>query len=572
MSKEFLAESIAVALGESPADLVLRGAKIVNTLSGEVHGGDVAIFAGRIAGIGSYDGESIVDLHGGYLVPGLIDSHCHIESGMLAPAGYAAAVLPFGTTTVFADPHEIANVMGIEGIELMIRLSEHLPLSIRFLVPSCVPATDMESSGASIGAEEVAALLGNKAIVGLAEMMNYPGVIYRVPAVLDKIEAALGRIIDGHAPGLSGKALNAYVSAGISSEHEATTVEEAAEKLRAGMYLMIREGTGARNLEALLPVINRANSRRILFASDDLHPPELLCRGHIDYMIRKAIDFGVEPIEAIRMGTLNAAEHFEQTDIGAIAPGRAANLVWVESLEEFHPRMVWAKGVLRAEDGLLIDNKWQSGRIEPPNTMNTAPFDESDFAIIAEDQKKAHIIGLIHGQIVTDNLLEPVKVEGGLAVADIERDILKLAVIERHRATGNIGLGFVKGFGLKRGALASSVAHDSHNLIVVGTNDADMSLAAKAVVEMRGGFAAVAEGRVLGTLALPLAGLMAIDNAANIDRRLGEMKSLAESMGCVIEDPFMLLGFLALPVIPKLKLTDRGLVDVERFAPIGLFD
>ncbi|MCK5833974.1 adenine deaminase [bacterium] len=567
-----LIDLIKVAKGDKPADVVLKGAKIVNTLSGEIISGDVAILGDKIAGIGQYEGQKVVQLDGGYLVPGLIDGHCHIESSMVSPPSYAAGVLPFGTTAVFADPHEIANVMGVDGIKLMLKLADGLPLTIFFMVPSCVPATDMETSGANIGADEIAELFSEKNVIGLAEMMNYPGVLFCLPGVLDKIMVSKGRVIDGHAPGLSGKELNAYVAAGIGSEHEATTVGEAREKLRAGMYLMIREGTGARNLDALLPAITPANSRRILFASDDLHPPELLGRGHIDYMIRRAIDFGVDPIEAIRMGTLNAAEYFRQEKLGAIAPGRIANLIWIEGLSEFYPRKVWAKGALVAEDGILLENKWAKTSISAENTMNTAPFDEEDFVIPAVEGAKAHIIGLISGQIVTEHLVEKVKVQKDLAIADTERDILKMAVIERHKATGNIGLGFVKGFGIKYGAIASSVGHDSHNLIVLGANDADMNTAAKAVVKMGGGFVAVRDGEVLGKLRLPLAGLMSFSTVISVDKKMEKIKNITNKMGSTIDDPFMMLGFLALPVIPKLKLTDDGLVDVEKFTIIDLFE
>ncbi|MCD6502438.1 adenine deaminase [bacterium] len=571
MNIEELTSLIEVAKGAKPADLVLRGAQIVNTLSGEVYPTDVAIFGDKIAGIGDYEGREVVELGGGYLVPGLIDGHCHIESSMVAPGQYAAGVLPLGTTAVFADPHEIANVMGIEGIKLMIRLAEGLPLSVYFMASSCVPATNMETSGADIEASDIAALFDEKSVVGLAEMMNYPGVIFCVPKVLEKLIISNGRVIDGHAPGLSGKSLEAYIAAGIGSEHEATTPEEALEKLRAGMSIMIREGTGERNLDALLPMITPANSRRIMFASDDLHPPEILGRGHIDYMIRRAIEFGIDPIDAIRMATLNAAEYFRKFELGAIAPGKRANLLWVEDLSDFRPAKVWAKGSLVAENGELIDDSFANAAISPPKTMNPAPFDENSFAIPASDGAEMHIIGLIPEQIVTEHLIEKAKIVDGHAVADSERDILKMAVIERHKATGNIGLGFVKGFGIKRGAIASSVGHDSHNLIVAGSNDADMAAAARAVADMGGGFAAVANGDLLGSLPLPLAGLMSLETIGKVNEQLASIKKITAQMGSTIEDPFMLLGFLALPVIPKLKLTDKGLVDVERFKIINLF-
>jgi len=571
MSVEKLTEFIKAARGETPADIVLKGAKVVNVFSGEMVKGDVAIHGHRIAGIGDYDGNEVVELDGGFLVPGLIDSHVHIESSMVSPVQYARGVLPRGTTTVFCDPHEIANVMGMEGIDIMLKLSAGLPLSVFVNAPSCVPATDMETSGATLTAEDIAKILELERVVGLAEMMNFPGVIFAVPDVLKKLVAASGRIIDGHAPGLCGKDLEAYAGAGIMSDHECTTPEEAKNKLAAGMYIMIREGTGARNLDALLPMVTNSNERRIMFASDDLHPAELLRRGHIDYMVRRAMKFGRDPICAIRMGSLNAAQYFRKWDIGGIAPGYQADILWMKDLKEFEPAMVWANGILVAQSGEIIPGEWESTSVSCRNTMNPAPFTAADFVVEVKAGESAHIIGLIPGQLVTENIVEKLKVEKNLAVADTERDILKLAVIERHKATGNIGLGFVRGFGLQRGAIAGSIGHDSHNLTVVGTNDADMDLAAKAVIGMHGGFAAVVDGKILGSIELPLAGLMSYGLIEDVDLQMTGLKEIAHKMGCKIDDPFMILGFLALPVIPHLKLTDKGLVDVDKFKLIDLF-
>jgi len=570
MKVEELKGIIEVARGVKPADIILKGAKVVNVFSGEIENGDVAILGDRIVGVGDYEGKKEIDLDGGYLVPGLIDSHVHIESSMVSPVQYARGVLPRGTTTVFADPHEITNVMGIEGFELMLKMSEGIPLKVFLNVPSCVPATHMETSGACLEADAIAKLLREERVSGLAELMNYPGVLFAVPDVLAKLEAAEGRIIDGHAPGLTGKDLDAYVSAGVMSDHECTEPKEALEKLSTGMHIMIREGTGARNLDALLPMVTTANERRIMFASDDLHPPELLNRGHINYMVRRAMKYGREPVSAIRMGSLNAAEYFRKWNLGAIAPGYIADIVWMPDLKKFEPQIVWANGRMVVDGGEIIEADWMEASTTCRNTMNPAPFTAKDFQVKAGEGARAHVIGLVKDQIVTENLVEELTIEKDLAVADISRDILKLAVIERHKATGNIGKGFVKGFGLQHGALASSVGHDAHNLIVVGTNDADMEIAAKQVVSMRGGFAAVSDGKVLGSLELPIAGLMSYDTIEDVDIQITGLKHISKKMACRIEDPFMLLGFLALEVIPHLKLTDMGLVDVDKFEIIKL--
>lgn len=572
MTLEELTGIIKVARGEEPADIVLKSAQVVNVFSGEICNNDVAIYKDKIAGVGSdYEGKKEIDLDGGFLVPGLIDAHVHVESSMVSPVQYARGVLPHGTTTVFADPHEITNVMGAEGFELMLKMSEGLPLKVFLNVPSCVPATHMETSGADLEAEDIAKLLQEDRVSGLAEMMNYPGVLFAVPEVLAKLQAAESRVIDGHAPGLSGKDLDAYVAAGIMSDHECTEEKEALEKLATGMHIMIREGTGARNLDALLPMVNITNERRIMFASDDLHPPELINRGHIEYMVRRAMKYGHEPVSAIRMGSLNAAMYFRKWNLGAIAPGYIADIIWMPDLKKFEPQMVWANGQMVVDGGEALRADWMEGTTTCRNTMNPAPFTVEDFKVEAKDAK-AHVIGLVKDQIVTENLVEELTVDKDLAVADTSRDILKLAVIERHKATGNIGIGFVKGFCLQQGALASSVGHDAHNLIVVGTNDADMAIAAKHVVASRGGFAAVSDGKVLGSLELPIAGLMSYDKIEDVDMQITGLKEISKKMGCRIEDPFMLLGFLALEVIPHLKLTDKGLVDVDQFKIINLFD
>jgi len=572
MSFKELTEMIKVARGEKLADHVIKGAKIVDVFSGEIIEGDIAMKGEWIAGIGDYEGVETTELDGGYLVPGLIDAHVHIESSMVSPPHYAAGVLPLGTTAVVADPHEIANVMGPKGVRLMLKLSRNLPLSVFIMVPSCVPATHMETSGAEIDAPEIGELLKEDGVIGLAEMMNYPGILFCDEGVLAKISVSRGRIIDGHAPGLSGKDLQCYIAAGIMSDHECTEPGEALEKLRAGMNIMIREGTGARNLDTLLPIVTPENSRRIMFASDDLHPPEILGRGHIDYMIRRAIEYGLDPITAIRIGSFNAASYFRLDHLGALGPGKMANILWIEDLDNFHPAMVWAKGKLVAKDGVLTPAAIREPAIAPPPTMNPASFDVDSFRIEADKGSRAHVIQIIPGQLITNHLIEEITVENDKAVSNIEKDILKMAVIERHRATGNIGLGFVSGFGLKKGAIAGSVAHDSHNLIVIGTSDEDIDAAAKAVVRIGGGFAVASEGKTLATLPLTLAGLMSLSSIEEVKSELDKMKAVTAELGCKIEDPFMMMGFMALPVIPKLKLTDKGLVDVEQFKIINLFE
>jgi len=566
-----LEEMIQVARGEVEVDLLLKNARVVNVFSGDIHRANVAIHHSRIVGLGDYRARQVIDLRGQYLCPGFIDGHVHIESAMLRVSEFARVVVPQGTTTVVCDPHEIANVLGLDGIRYMLESAKYNPFSVYVMLPSCVPATDMETAGSRLSAEDLSAMLRSAWVLGLAEVMNYPGVIFRNWEVLQKIKTAEGRPIDGHAPGLTGRDLCAYVAAGIGSDHECTTPEEAREKLQLGMHIMIREGTTARDLESLLPVITPGNASNCMFVTDDRHLSDLLHEGHMNFVIRKAIGLGLDPMTAIQMATINTARYFGLKDKGGIGPGMRADLVVFDNFADFDIKMVFRGGQMVARDGTLPPLSEKPKDVPLRSSMNINWQRANDLRIRAE-KKRAKVIGVIPNQIVTDNLIEEVKVEDGLAVSDVERDILKIAVIERHLASGNVGLGFVKGVGLKRGALASSVAHDSHNLMLIGTNDEDMLLAAREVERMRGGLAAVTGGRVLASLALPIAGLMSDRPFEEVNEGLQAMLEAAHELGSELHDPFMAMSFLALPVIPTLKITDKGLVDVLQFKIVPLFE
>ena len=570
-----LKEIIKYSRGEKKADLLLKNGRIINVFTGEVIQADVAVAHDIIVGIGKgYSAFETIDVSGKFICPGFIDGHLHIESTMLTPYQFARAVLPHGTTTVICDPHEIANVLGVSGIHYMLEASESLPVSIFFMAPSCVPATHLETSGAALSSDDIAILLEHPRVLGLAEMMNFPGVIFQVPEVLAKLEVTQkrGMPIDGHAPGLTGRDLQAYIAAGIASDHECTRPEEALEKLRAGMYLMIRQGSAEHNLEDLLPVVNVENSRRCMFVSDDRHPDDLMDRGHMDYSIRLAVKKGLNPVTAIQMVTLNPAEKFNLKDRGAIAPGYRADMVILNNLEEMLVEKVFARGQLVAEQGRVLP--FLQPEVKSSTSSINIKSSKLDFAIPAKS-KRIRVIGVIKDQIVTEMLQLEAKIAeakgGNLAVTDVERDILKLAVIERHRGTGNVGLGFVKGIGLKKGAIASTVAHDSHNLIVVGANDADMKCAATFVTEMGGGLIAVEDGQVKASLPLPVAGLMSDEPLEKVRNKMDKLLSATKELGSPLANPFMTLSFLALPVIPALKLTDKGLVDVNKFEFVDLF-
>lgn len=566
------ASLLPVARGDEPADVVLAGARVVNVFSGEIIEADVAIAGERIAGVGEYRrGRNVVPLNGAFVGPGFIDAHLHIESTMLTPPEFARAVLPHGTTAVVADPHEIANVHGLAGIRYMLDASRDLPLSVYVMLPSCVPATHLETGGATLSAADLSPLMDEPRVLGLAEMMNFPGAIRGDAGVLDKLRLGLRKRIDGHAPGVSGRALAAYVACGVGTDHECTTAAEACEKLRQGMTILIREGSAAQNLDALLPLVTPRNAHRFCFCTDDRHPHDLVEEGHIDHVVRRAIARGLEPILAIQMATLHPAQVYGLSEHGAIAPGRFADIVVFDDLRNPRPRQVYSRGRLAAENGRCVAPV--GGGVAAPATQVRLPADLSEraFAVAAPPETRAlRVIGLTDGQITTRALTEPPCVRDERLVADVARDLLKLAVIERHHGTGNIGLGFVRGFGLKAGALAGTVAHDSHNLLVVGTSDADMLAAARAVADARGGQAAVRDGRTLALLPLPIGGLMSDRPLEEVARLQMALCEAARSLGCGLRDPFMLLSFLALPVIPELKLTDRGLVDVGRFDFVSL--
>ncbi len=566
-----LEDLIQVARGEVEADLLLKNARVVNVFSGNIHKADVAIHRTRIVGLGDYRAREVIDLQGQYLCPGFIDGHVHIESSMLPVSEFARVVVPQGTTSIVSDPHEISNVLGLDGIRYILESSKYNPLSVYIMLPSCVPATEMETAGSKLTAEDLAAMWRSDWVLGLGEVMNYPGVIFRDWEVLNKIKVAGDRPIDGHAPGLSGRDLCAYVAAGIRSDHEATTAEEAREKLQLGMHIMIREGTTARDLEALLPVVTPSNSSRCMFVSDDRHLPDLLNEGHMNFVIRKAIHLGLDPMTAIQMATINPARYFGLRDKGAVGPGMRADVVVLDDLDELNVQMVIRGGQVVAKGGQLLPLTDKPRDVPLRSSMNIN-WERAGNLQLPVAGTKVKVIGLIPDQILTESLLEDAKVEGGFAVADVARDILKMAVIERHLASGNVGLGFVKGFGLKRGALGSSVAHDSHNLVLLGTNDEDMLIAARRIERMRGGLAVVADGRVVASLPLSIAGLMSERPYEEVSENLQSLLDAAHDLGSELHDPFMTLSFLALPVIPSLKLTDRGLVDVTQFKFVPLFE
>lgn len=568
---ERLRERIRAAKREIPADLVLKNGRVVNVFSGDIQARDVAIHGGFIAGVGrDYHGIEEVEIEGKWVVPGLMDGHIHIESSMLLPSRLAAALLPHGTTAIISDPHEMANVMGVDGLKFMVEDSQSIPFDVYFMAPSCVPATHLETSGARLGLPDLAALKDEGRFLGLGEMMNYPGLLAGDPEVLAKLILFDDKIIDGHAPSLHGYELQAYLSAGIRSDHETWDRDEGIEKLQSGMMLMIREGTSAKNLAALLPLITDKNSRRFCFVSDDLHPREILRRGHLDFMIRKAIDLGLDPVTAVQLASLNPAEYFGLRDSGAIAPGYHADLVVLTDLEDFMVDKVYKEGRLVVNEGIVIDG-WSEGRPAfPARPIHIAPITPESFRIPLEGAE-ARIIELIPGQITTGVSYEGVKSRDHWVVSDIEKDILKLAVIERHQASGHIGLGLIRGFGLKKGALASSVAHDSHNIIAAGVSDSDLWRAVEEVRLMGGGLAVTDGARVLAKVPLEVAGLMSTVSLGLLTEQLEEVNRAARSLGCRLEEPFMSLSFLALPVIPELKLTDRGLVDVKGFQLVPLF-
>ncbi len=563
-------ETIEIAGGKRRVDLLLRNARVINTFSGDVHKTDVAVHNGRIVGFGPYKAKSVLDLRGAHLAPGFIDGHVHIESTMVKVPEFGRIIVPLGTTTVIADPHEIANVLGLDGIRYMLASSRNSVLGVYIMLPSCVPATHLETAGAELSGHDLSLLLNDERVLGLAEMMDYPSVIHGSAGTLEKISIARGKRIDGHAPLVRGKDLYAYVSAGIKSDHECTTVEEAREKLRAGMFIMIREGTAAKNLKALLPLVNSENSRKCLFVTDDRHLDDIRSQGHIDHLVRSAIRLGVDPIRAIQMASINTAEYFGLKDLGAVAPGYRADLIVFDDFRKLKISKVIKDGRLVAEDGVLKPSAVTDYKGKVRGTINVRWIEYEDFAIKAEG-KKARVIEVVPDQIVTRSLVRPVKTDGGFVAADPSRDILKIAVIERHMASGRIAKGLVKGFGLRKGAIASSISHDSHNIVVIGVNDGDMYAAAVQVVKMQGGIVAACAGQVLEALPLPIAGLMSDRSSEFVREKLHRLIAAARAMGSRLKDPYMAMSFLTLPPIPELKITDRGLIDAVEFKVVPLF-
>ena len=557
---------IAVARGDEPADIVLRGGQVFDVVTGAMIAGDVAVAGGKIAGIGaSYEGHEIVDVEGLTLVPGFIDTHLHIESSLVTPYEFDRCVGPRGVTTAICDPHEIANVIGVQGIEYFLEASSHTLMDIRVQLSSCVPSTDMETAGARIGAEELAALRDHPRVIGLAEFMNYPGVIFRDPEAMAKLHAFEGRHIDGHAPLLSGRDLNAYVAAGIRTEHEATSAEEALEKLQKGMRVLIREGSVSKDMHSLAPILNDYTSAYCCLCTDDRNPLDIAEHGHLDYMIRTLIALGVPARAVYRAASLSGAEAFGLKDRGQIAPGKRADIVALGSLEACDARLVMAGGVVLNEDAF-------AGRdfIAPVGRGSVkAPVVEGKDFRTGGNREDTDVIGILEGKIITEHLHEVIPIVDGDKAPDVARDLVKIAVLERHGKNGNLATGFVKGFGLKAGAIASTVCHDHHNIAVVGVDYGDMALAANRLGEIEGGFVVVRDGEVLAELALPVAGLMSLEPYETVRNELKKLRDAAKSLGVVLEEPFLQLAFLALPVIPSLKITDRGLVDVARFEIIS---
>ncbi len=571
MTKQ-LKEKIAEAAGRKKADLVLKNAVVVNVFTETLEKADVAICGDTIVGVGSYEGEEEVDLEGKYLCPGFLDGHIHLESSMLLPGEFEKAVLPHGTTGVFTDPHEIANVAGTRGIDFMMEQTKGLTMDVFFMLPSCVPASPMEEAGAVLTARELKPYYGCERVAGLAEVMDAFGTVAARDDVLEKLEDARlnGKRLDGHAPGLSGNLLNAYVTAGIGSDHECSTPEEGIEKISRGQWVMIREGTAARNLEALLPLCKAPFYTRCMFVTDDRHPEGLRSDGHMDAIIRKAVNLGVNPIQAIRMATLHTAQYFGKLQLGAVAPGYHADLVVLSDLEKVKVTDVYKNG--KKVTSQVFQSSIPVKEIEKkyPEILHSFHMETvtpQDLALKREGEK-LRVIELIPGEILTRENVVPYTVNPGYAKGvDISKDIIKVAVLERHHHTGHIGIGFLKGYGLKEGAVATSVAHDTHNLIVTGVNDEDMALAANTVREQEGGLALVKNGEILGTLPLPVGGLMSLWGAQKAEDTLEELKRTAAALGCKAGiDPFMTLAFISLPVIPCLRLNGLGLIDVQKQA------
>lgn len=560
-----LERRIAQARGDMPADLVLRGGQVFDLITGEMLTGDVAICGDRIAGIGAYDGARVIDVAGLVLVPGFIDTHLHVESSLVTPHEFDRCVTPRGVTTAICDPHEIANVIGLDGIRWFQTASEQLLMDLRVQLSSCVPSTEMETAGARIGADDLRAVMGHPSAIGLAEFMNYPGVIHRDPGAMAKLRLFAGGHIDGHCPQLSGRDLNAYIAAGIRTEHEATTAAEAREKLQKGMRVLIREGSVSKDLHALQPLLTVATSPYMCLCTDDRNPLDIGEHGHLDYMIRTLIALGTPPLAAYRAASLSAAEAFGLKDRGLIAPGLRADIVALDSLAGCHAQLVLAGG--RVVDAAAFAARPTlapigRGSVRAPRVAAT------DFRC-SGNRSETDVIGILEGKIITRHLREEITPENGDKRPDPARDLMRIAVIERHGKNGNIATGFVQGFGITRGAIAGTVCHDHHNIAVIGADYDDMALAANRLSEIEGGFVVAQGDRILAELPLPVAGLMSLEPFETVRDRLETLRAAARSLGVTLEEPFLQLAFLALPVIPALKITDRGMVDVERFEIIA---
>lgn len=560
---------IAAAKGDIAADLLLKNCKIANLFSGKISTGNIAIYNGSIAGFGDYAAKQIIDIRGRLVAPGFIDGHVHIESSMLTPEHFAAAVITHGTTAIIADPHEIVNVLGLEGLNIFIERSRNLPVDIFFMMPSCIPATTMETAAVQIKAEDMKPWLNNKKILGLGEMMNFPGIINRDEGTLKKIDLYQHKLIDGHAPLLTGKNLSAYVAAGISSDHESSSFAEAEEKLEKGMFTLIREGSAAKNLSALLPLVNEHNSRFFGFCTDDRHPDFLMDKGHIDHIIKKSIALGLDPVTALQLSSLNTSRHYGLKKRGAIGIGYQADLVIFDDFKNMAIDNVIKDGKIVVEQGKLIHPV--KTKIQPPrNSINIKKITRNTFSV-KDTGNKVRVIKLLPEQLITKQIMARLKSENGELLPDIENDIIKLSVVERHHGTGNSCTSFVKGFEIKEGAICSTVAHDSHNLIILGTNNDDMMFCVKIITKMGGGLVVVKDGKLMASLALPFGGIMSENTLVEVRRDYNKVVQAAKNLGCKISDPFMTLSFLALPVIPDIKITDRGLVDVNSFDFIPLY-
>ncbi len=567
--KEELKTGILTSSGKITAEIVFKNGKIVDVLSHRIIEGDIAVSNGFIAGIGEYKGKSEIDLKGRYIIPGLIDAHVHMESSHVTPERYAEAVVPHGTTTVIADPHEIANVLGSEGIRYMIDSSKNIPLKVYFMIPSCVPATSFEHAGAVLEAEDISALMGDERVLGLGELMDYPSVVSAAESVLDKIltAAARGKLIDGHAPMLFGNDLSAYAAAGVRTDHECSTVDEMLDRLSRGMYVLLREGSAAQNLKTLLKGVTPENSRRCAFCTDDRQPDDLLTLGHIDNHLRIAVKNGIDPVTAVQMATLNAAECYKLDRTGAVAPGFRADFAVVDNLQDFNVLETFVGGEKAAEKGIALFGKEKNGSIKGIGAINVKKFSPDQFNLFLETER-ARVISLESMSLFTPLAVRTVSRDhNGFFKVNPDSDIVKLAVVERHHGTGNIAVGLVENYGLKGGAIASSYAHDSHNIIVAGDNNEDMYTAVQELIRVNGGITMAAKGKVLDTLKLPIAGIMSDLPLTEVRNKIKDMHAAAFDLLKINRgiDPFMTLSFLSLPVIPELKLTDRGLFNVKEF-------